>query len=341
MASDTLVAKHGDGTKRAPADRSTIPLPAELSQCPVCAGRLDFKRNPILCCNPACASHPDGFPVVDGRPALIDFARSVIDRVELVAHQGSTTEFRQHRLEDNDRRVHIRLYDAMFGTNQSAAKAAAEIQRRLHAHSRRPRLLIIGGGAIGRGIRPLYDDPALDVIAFDVYSSPHVQLIADAHSIPFADSVFDAVWIQAVLEHVLEPVKVVAEIHRVLNPQGLVYADTPFMQQVHGGPYDFCRYTLSGHRWLFRRFTEIASGVQGGPGVTLRWSIRYCSAGLFRSYWAGRLIEAGFFWLRFLDRLIPPSWSGDGASAVWFLGTRSDSEMSPREAIAYHRAAKR
>jgi ubiquinone/menaquinone biosynthesis C-methylase UbiE len=32
------------------------------------------------------------------------------------------------------------------------------------------------------------------------------------------------VWIQAVLEHVLDPPIVVAEIYRVLRPGGLVYA---------------------------------------------------------------------------------------------------------------------
>ena len=33
---------------------------------------------------------------------------------------------------------------------------------------------------------------------------------------------FDGVMIQAVLEHVLEPTRVVAEIHRVLKPDGLL-----------------------------------------------------------------------------------------------------------------------
>ena len=33
---------------------------------------------------------------------------------------------------------------------------------------------------------------------------------------------FDGVWIQAVLEHVLEPETVVAQIHRVMRSSGLV-----------------------------------------------------------------------------------------------------------------------
>jgi hypothetical protein len=60
---------------------------------------------------------------------------------------------------------------------------------------------------------------------------------------------------------------VVAEIFRVLKPNGIVYADT--------GTFDFTRFTRSGHRWLFRHFEEIDSGVSVNAGVALMWSIRY------------------------------------------------------------------
>ena len=60
----------------------------------------------------------------------------------------------------------------------------------------------------------------------DVYATQSVDVICDAHYIPYGNGVFDGVWIQAVLEHVLEPSKVVSEIHRVLKDGGVVYADT-------------------------------------------------------------------------------------------------------------------
>ena len=37
---------------------------------------------------------------------------------------------------------------------------------------------------------------------------------------------------------------------------GIVYAETPFMQQVHEGAYDFTRYTVLGHRYLFKKFKQ-------------------------------------------------------------------------------------
>jgi len=55
------------------------------------------------------------------------------------------------------------------------------------------------------GAGELYNDPSIELVGIDVYASPHTHLLADAHRLPFVDRVFDGVWIQAVLEHVLEP----------------------------------------------------------------------------------------------------------------------------------------
>ncbi len=60
------------------------------------------------------------------------------------------------------------------------------------------------------------------------------------------------------------------EIHRVLKDDGIVYADTPFMQQVHEGAYDFTRFTLSGHRWLFKNFALLDSTVWSAAPVLAR-----------------------------------------------------------------------
>ena len=48
---------------------------------------------------------------------------------------------------------------------------------------------------------------------------------------PFPDSSFNIVIIQAVLEHVLNPQKVVKEINRVLKNKGIIYSETPFYSQ--------------------------------------------------------------------------------------------------------------
>jgi hypothetical protein len=132
----------------------------------------------------------------------------------------------------------------------------------------------------------------------------------------------------------------VDEIHRVLGAGGIVYAETPFMQQVHEGAFDFARFTESGQRWLFRRFDAVASGPVAGPGVALQWALRYFFQGLTRSRLAGTAVFALFFWLRLLDRVIPRRHAIDGGSAFFFLGTKRDAAMTPREVIEHYSGAR-
>jgi len=186
---------------------------------------------------------------------------------------------------------------------------------------------------------PLHDDPQIDLVSFDIYATPHVQFIADAHKIPLPDESFDAVIIQAVLEHVLEPDQVVSEMHRVLKKDGLIYAETPFLQHVHEGPYDFTRYTESGHRYLFRKFELVNSGSCGGAGTQLLWSLDNFFRGLFRSRRLGKVIKLLFFWLVHCDRMIPDAYNIDAASGLFFLGSKQATSISAKDAISHYKGA--
>jgi SAM-dependent methyltransferase len=126
----------------------------------------------------------------------------------------------------------------------------------LHKISERPKVLVIGGGQKGSGTDILWNNKSIEIHSIDIYYSESVDIICDAHYLPLMSKSYDGVWIQAVLEHVVEPARVVEEIFRVLNLNGIVYAETPFMQQVHEGAYDFTRYTILGHRYLFKKFEQ-------------------------------------------------------------------------------------
>jgi SAM-dependent methyltransferase len=220
--------------------------------------------------------------------------------------------------------------------------AARNIERLLSlVETTSPLVLVVGGGTVGNGMEALYAEQRVRLIAFDVYDSPLVQVVADAHNIPLASGSVDAVVIQAVIEHVFDPQRVVSEINRVLHRDGLVYAETAFLQQVHAGPYDFTRYTSSGHRYLFRAFEEIAAGPVAGPGTQVLWSIDHLVRGVVRSELAGKLVRGSLFWLRALDRLVASPFAMDDASAYYFLGRRATRELSPREIVDYYRGAQR
>ncbi len=192
---------------------------------------------------------------------------------------------------------------------------------------------------MGHQTEELYEANDVNLIAFDIYASPLTQFIADAHGIPLAAGSMDAVVIQAVLEHVLEPWNVVEEIHRILRKDGLVYADTPFLQSVHEGPYDFTRFTDSGHRALFKRFTVIDSGLLRGSGTTLSWSFADFVRALTRSRALAFTARLSTFWTSFLNRWLHEGRSIDSASSVFLLAQKSDSTASPQELVAYYKGA--
>jgi SAM-dependent methyltransferase len=226
-----------------------------------------------------------------------------------------------------------------LGTSERFARYVELVVR----SSTQPLVLVIGGGVLGHGMTDVAADSRIQLIETDVYRGPRTQIICDAHELPFPGESFDGVIVQAVLEHVMDPQKVASEIHRVLKPGGLVYSEIPFMQQVHEGAYDVTRYTLVGHRRLFRWFDEVDSGVVAGPGTALLWAIRYAARALpRRSRSAANVFDAlalvGFFWLKYLDDIvITHAGAVDGASATWFMGTKGVSALSDRDVIETYR----
>ena len=164
---------------------------------------------------------------VSGQPVLVDFDDSVLDEKEIFMRDGSSIlQRRQSRL-----RSWIKGSLLHPDANRLAGRIAQQFARMLKEKEKKPKLLIVGGGGKGIGTDVFYDDPDIQVIGFDIYASPLTHFIADAHMIPIETGSIDGVWIQYVLEHVLEPWRVVGEISRVLSNKGLVYAETPFFSR--------------------------------------------------------------------------------------------------------------
>lgn len=193
----------------------------------------------------------------------------------------------------------------------------------------RPKILVVGGRIVGQGMKHLLESPSFSTFETDLQFGPRTQVLCDAHLLPFPEGTFDAVVIQAVLEHVVEPGICVQEIWRILGTNGLVYAETPFLQQVHGSPFDFQRFTYLGHRRLFRHFEEIETGPVAGPGTVLTWAWEF-----FVTSFSDRptiravlrriaLMTGG--WAKHFDRvLLAKEGAWESASAYYFLGRKSE-----------------
>ena len=301
-----------------------------LLRCPRC--RHGVALEPPRCTNASCDYSQAGYPTSAGQPVLIDFAASVCRRETYEAGPGIVYE-RGHQ-----QSALGRFLDRLL---QGRSPISAEkIDRFVQALPPDGRVLVVGGGARGGGTETLYDS-ALTVVGTDVYASPNTLVVSDGHALPFADGAFDGVLIQAVLEHVLEPALVVAEIHRVLKPRGLVYAETPFMQQVHEAAYDFTRFTMSGHRWLFRRFEEVEAGPTAGAGVALLWAITFFFRSLGASPRVRTVLTVPFFWVRKLERWARRGETQDAASGFYFIGRRSETALTPADMPAYYERQQR
>ena len=260
------------------------------------------------------------YPIVDGVPVLVAAGRSVFT-------PGGPP----------GRPTGLRRLAARWPRDSWNAGTAPLVERLRGLLPSRPRVLVVGGGTLGAGMGPLLDDPAVDTTETDVWRGPRTMLVCDGHDLPFADATFDAVVCQAVLEHVLDPPRVVAEMHRVLRPDGLLYAEIPFMQQVHEGANDLTRYTYVGQRRLFRCFDELASGAVCGPAMALAWSLRYLAVTIFGRR-AAQVVVLFTFWLPRLDRwLISRPGALDAASSIGFLGRRREAPLGDAEILAAYR----
>jgi SAM-dependent methyltransferase len=272
--------------------------------------------------------------MLGSHPVLVDFRESVLDEADLVSHGGASQVSRQVESNPALRRLVGRL-----SAPRSRVSPTSQVLAMLRRRAGPSRVLIIGGGTAGDEVRELYEADDLETVAFDIYRSSLTQFVADGHSIPIVSGTLDAVLILAVLEHVVDPYRVVAEIFRVLRPEGIVLSVMPFMQQVHESAYDFVRLTERGHRWLFRRFDEVHSGVIAGPGVTLAWSIDHFTRALTRSRTIGRAVGLAFFWLPWLERFMSPSFALDGASCLYFIGIRSEESLDMKSLVRGYRGA--
>jgi SAM-dependent methyltransferase len=164
------------------------------------------------------------------------------------------------------------------------------------------------------------------VTNLDIVKLPNVDVIADAHALPFEDGYFDGVFCNAVLEHTIQPWVVAKEAQRVLNKGGIAYIQVPFLEGVHDEK-DYFRFTLNGLKSLFPELEELKSGVSGSINQILADLVRIYPVLVLENTWLNLPVRFAMGWLaapiRHLDRLIKRSPSMPGyARSVYFIGIR-------------------
>ncbi|QXE91558.1 class I SAM-dependent methyltransferase [Geomonas subterranea] len=98
--------------------------------------------------------------------------------------------------------------------------------------------------------------------SLDISPDRGADIIGDAHDMHMIpDASYDLVLCTSVLEHCLEPARVLAEIRRVLRVDGRLILSVPFVFPIHDAPHDYWRFTEFGVKRLLTEF-EIEEFVE-------------------------------------------------------------------------------
>ena len=312
-------------------------------RCPVTHVSLEY-RNGFF--NPVAGNKKINYPVINGVPILVNESNSLFT-IEQYETNKLTTIDSNKIIGDSKSKVKkiVSSLIPSLTTDFSSSDNFTLLEKKIKENNDTPIILIIGGATLGSGMSDFMKSCNVIIIESDVAFGPNTNFIFDAHDIPFKNEIFDAVIIQAVLEHVLDPVRCVSEIHRVLKGEGIVYSETPFMQQVHMGEYDFTRFTYLGHMNLFRNFSEIKSGMSSGPGSALSWSIYYFLISFTKQVMLRKIIY-------FLVLLIAIPLKGfdyflkenecayDAAGGFYFLGSKLSKKLTHKQILGNFRGCR-
>ncbi|WP_435770170.1 class I SAM-dependent methyltransferase [Nocardioides sp. SYSU DS0651] len=135
--------------------------------------------------------------------------------------------------------------------NASRVQLKRQMQR--FAKGTRPGMLVLDAGAGRSPYRKLFKHAQYEAADFAQLGTDYAPLdyVCDITDIPVEDERFDRVVFNQVMEHLPEPDRALAELHRVLKPGGRLFCSVPLFFPEHQVPYDFYRYTQFALRRLF------------------------------------------------------------------------------------------
>jgi SAM-dependent methyltransferase len=278
----------------------------------------------LVCKNLSCGAI---FPILNNTPVLLSDGKSTFQFQDVIDNCTYSQGSAQHSI----------LYQWLVKRvpNISSNTATSRVIEKLSSLLG-PDAKVLNVGVLNGGAHLEYIYQNHHVFNVDITPNNSLLCVCDLHDLPFFDNTFDCVIVQNVLEHVLDPSLCVKNIHRVLRNGGIVYSETPFMQQVHAGKFDYTRFTKRGHIYLFKNFEIIDSGWVAGPATAMTWAIEnfFLSFAIARKFKkvSLTLTRFFFFWIKYFDYL----WKNDssrsvGASSTYCLVKKSDNNLTMAE----------
>lgn len=166
------------------------------------------------------------------------------------------------------------------------------------------------GGGNGQRYRDLAQ-PSSEYLVLDINEAVKPDFVGSVESVPVNDNYFDSIICTQVLGDLLYPGNVIKEFKRILKLGGRIIITEGFMNEIHGEPNDFWRFTRYSLRSLLEDYGFSVKDVEvvgGFFSVITQMSIRLLinSLNLYRHKILGRLFSKLFWCLGkiaiYLDR---------------------------------------
>ncbi len=124
------------------------------------------------------------------------------------------------------------------------------LKKQIKANARYIRGVVLDAGS-GDGERYKKFFKFNKYITLDINSTYGSDIVGSVEDIPAESGSFDSVISTQVLEHVKNPQNAVREFYRVLKPGSYCLATAPQLNELHGEPNDYFRFTKYGLEEIF------------------------------------------------------------------------------------------
>lgn len=195
--------------------------------------------------------------------------------------------------------IHPKIYHRPYLVLNELSKQIQEVIQKELKNKTKLKILDVGCGT--KPYFPFFKEKAEMYIGVDVDSALNADVVCVSENLPFANETFDVIVCTQVLEHVNDPKRVIAEMHRVLKGSGLIILSTHGVWNKHARQ-DYWRWTDIGLKKMFSIFKDVE--VRNNGGAIL------CFFQILNLYIAWLPIGKRLLWLisnvlgRTLDRLV-------------------------------------
>jgi SAM-dependent methyltransferase len=125
------------------------------------------------------------------------------------------------------------VHRGIWETKASIRLLYRDFHRQLLESCPAGRILDIGSGTAH------IKDSSSDIVSSDILSFPGIDVVADAHRLPFPNELFSGVVMLDVLHHLERPIEFLKEASRVLKPGGRLVMIEPAMTTLARRFYDY------------------------------------------------------------------------------------------------------